>query len=319
MNWNGQRPYLDHCIAKRANPNAAAQLQADLNKRRRSRVDDSLTTKPVFLPLQFSMTAAGRTSPYNATTKALGYDVIITGVKADVQTRDVILRRTEDEKPLVYVGDETDLFLRTDDFSGINATTGGGQTGVFYFPSPILLQRNNRITASMFKTDTTADAEVSNIVFIGVRVFSGSYKAEAIDNDERALIEQRLEMMEIPRVVFLKVPVEFDSAIAGGLAENIFTPQVPESLLVRGVRTTLRQSLIELGVSGEPNWTVEPTPVWAVAGEDELVNDNYQWFSKPIFLHSGNTIEISRVTNSIDGVNIDAQTGNTITFICETV
>jgi len=74
-----------------------------------------------------------------------------------------------------------------------------------------------------------------------------------------------------------------------------------------------------LGIQGEPTWTAEPTPIWAVAAEDELVSENYHWFSKPVFLHSKNTIEISKITNSIDGSLIDAQTGNSITWICETV
>ena len=131
MNWNGSREVLDHLISLGENPDQKTSLQTQFNQRRRAVVQRSLNVRPVFQPLQFSMTAAGVTSPYRATTNALSYDVVITGFKSDTQTRDIIIRRTEDEKPIVYVGDEIDLNLRVDEISGMNATNGGGQLGVF--------------------------------------------------------------------------------------------------------------------------------------------------------------------------------------------
>lgn len=319
MNWNGQRRYLDHAIAKMQNPAMAGKLQAEFDAWRRKRLFDAATTRPVFHPLQFNMLAAAQTSPYRDTTQSLGYDVLITGIKADVQTRDIIIRRTESDLPICYVGDEANLNLRVDDIAGITATTGGGQTGTFYLPSPILVPSQTRLTIEMFKTDVTAAVEQANIVLIGVRVFHRSFADSLLDPAERLLADQFIALRDIPRPVFLKQLVAFDSAIAGGEARNLFTPKVEEPLLIRGIRTTLRQSQIEIGVTGEPTWTIEPTPIWGVAGEDELGHDNYQWFSKPIYLHSGDTVEVRRVINSIDGTLIDAQTGNTITWICETV
>lgn len=318
MNWNGQRRFLDHIIAKRQDPANASKLQSELDAWRRKRLFDAATARPVFHTVQHSMTAAAQTSPYRDTTESLGYDVIITGVKTDTPTRDIIIRRTENDLPICYVGDEEDLRLRVDDIAGSSATVGGGQTGTFYLPAPIIVPAGTRLTIEMFKTDVTADVEIANIVLIGVRVFNRAYAEALIDPAERRLADQFIAMREIPRTVFLKQLVEFDSAIAGGEARNLFTPKVEEPLLIRGVRTTLRQSQIEVGVTGEPTWTVEPTPIWGVAGEDELIHDNYQWFSKPIYLHSGDTVEVRRVINSIDGTLIDPQTDNTITWICET-
>lgn len=318
MNGNGQRRFLNHVINKMQDPAGAGKLQAEFDAWRRKRLSEAATTRPVFHTLQFNMLAAAQTSPYRDTTQSLGYDVLITGIKADVAQRDIIIRRTESDLPICYVGDETNLNLRVDDIAGITATTGGGQTGTFYLPSPILVPAKTRLTIEMFKTDVTAAVEQANIVLVGVRVYHRSFAESLLDPAEKMLADQFIAMREIPRTVFLKQLVAFDSAIAGGEARNLFTPKVEEPLLIRGVRTTLRQSQIEIGVTGEPSWTVEPTPIWGVAGEDELGNDNYQWFSKPIYLHSGDTIEVRRIINSIDGTLIDVQTGNTLTWICET-
>lgn len=319
MNWNGQRETLDHLIRLLSDPGKAATYQTEFDAKRRARVRSALTTRPHFQLLTFEMAAAGQTSPYRDTTQALSYPVVITGFKADTQTREVVIRRTEDEKPIVYVGEETNLFLRLDEIAGQSATLGGGQLGVFYLPQPIILPAGNRLTIEMFKTDTTADPEEANIVLVGLRVMNPAYGELLLDPAERQMVESLIRLREVPRTVFLKQVVDFDAAGAGGEARNLFAPQVEEPLLVRGLRTTLRQSMISLRIQGEPAWTLEPTPIWGIAAEDELIHDNYQWFSKPVFLHSRSQIEIERVINSIDGINIDPQTGNTVTWICETV
>lgn len=319
MNWNGQREYLNHLIAKRQEPQKSPALQNEFDAKRKSKIAAAMQTRPVFLPLQFDMQAAGQISPYSATTNALGYDVIVVGLKTDNPTRDIIVKRTENEKPLVYVGDEANLYLRTDEICGLAATPGGGQLGAFYLPSPIPLGAGQRITIQMFKADTTALPENANIVLIAIRVMPRTYGELLLDADERRLCEELISLREVPQIRFLKLPVSFSSAIAGGTDTNLFSPRVPEPLLIRGVRTTLRESKIEIGIVGEPDWTTLPTPIWGVAAEDELVHENYQWFAKPIYLHSNGQIEVRRITNSIDGVNIDAQFGNSLTFICETV
>jgi hypothetical protein len=267
------------------------------------------------------MLAIGQVVPYRATTPQLNFDYIITGFKADLASpRDIIIRRTEDEKPVVYTGDETSLYLKTGDIAGQSATLGGGQLGTFYLPKPIMLYRGGRITVEMFKTDTTGAAEEANIVLVGIRVFNRAVGEMALDPIERERINFLMQAREVPRTIFLKQAVDFDAAGVGGVCSNLLTPEVPEPLLVLGCRTNLRQSLIQgLRLESEPNWMPSATPIWGVCGEDELVHDNYQWFSRPIYLRSKQGIEIERITNSIDGANIDPQTGNYITWICETV
>lgn len=320
MNWNGQRESLDHLIKTRIEPDKARDLKADFAAKRRAYVMSSLCTRPFFIPLEFQMNLAGQVAPYRATTPQLSFDFIITGIKADTQTRDIVVRRTEDEKPLAYVGEDLNLFLRLDEIAGQGATNGGGQLGVFYLPEPIPLIRGGRLTMEMFKTDTTAGAEEANVVLIGLRVFEKPYGELLLSDSERQSIDFIINARESRRTVFLKQAVSFDSAVAGGEARDLSTPEVEEPLLVVGMRTTLRQSLIEgLRIEGEPNWTINRVPCWGIAAEDELVNENYQWFSKPVYLRSRGSILIDRIINSIDGSLIDAQTGNSITWICKTV
>lgn len=319
MNWNGNKPTLDHLISVLQDPQKAASLRTEFNGKRRARVQQALSTRPYYQLLTFEMAAAGQTAAYRDTTQSLSFPLIIIGIKADRQTRDIVIRRTEDEKPIAYVGEELNLFLRLDEIAGQSVDSGGGQTGVFYLPQPIILPANNRLTVEMFKTDTTPDPEEANIVLVGVRVLNKAYGELLMDPAERAMVEDLIRMREVPRTVFLKQAVAFDSAVAGGEVRNLFTPQVEEPLLVRGLRTTLRHSLISMRINDEPNWMSEQIPVWGVAAEDDLGHDNYQWFARPIYLHSRSQIEVDRITNSIDGTLIDAQTGNSITWICETV
>ena len=320
MNWNGSRETLDHLIRNRIEPERAKRSQDEFNAKRRSRIASALNTRPFFVPLEFNMHAAGQLVPYRATTPQLPFDYIITGIKTDSQTREIVIRRTEDERPLAYVGEETSLYLRLDDIAGLTATNGSGQVGTFYLPKPIMLYRGGRITVEMFKTDATATAEETNIVLVGVRVFKKEVGQLALDKIERERIDFLMKARECPRTVFLKQLVEFDTPIPGGKATDLITPEVPEPLLLLGVRTNLRQSLIQgVRLEGEPNWMPSDVPVWGFAGEDELMHENYQWFSRPIFLRSKQAIQIDRITNSIDGTDMDPQTGNFITWICETV
>jgi hypothetical protein len=172
----------------------------------------------------------------------------------------------------------------------------------------------------MYKPDSTPSPIVVNIVVVGLRVFRSEYGEILLDPQERKRLDWTMEARESPRTVFLKQAVSFDTAGAGGESRNLITPQVAEPLLIRGVRTTLRNSLIEgLRIEGEPNWMPSLIPIWGLAAENDLLHENYQWFSRPIYLRSGQSIEIARIRNSIDGVIGDSQFGNSITWIAETV
>lgn len=319
MNWNGQRPWVDHFIATRSDAAGAPAAQAALNERRRRRLFEAALTRPIYLPLTFALPATGQVSPIRDTTTSLGHDVLIVGARSDTQTRDIVVRATESDRSLVRIGDETSLYLRCDEFAG-QLPGNGGQTGIQYWPVPILLRQGQRITIEMFKTDTTADAEEANIVLVGIRAYGKEYANALLDAGEMAAVDHFLNAREFPAVTHLKVAWNFSTALAGGEARNILTPRVEEPLLVRGVRTSLRNSLIEIGLASEPSWTVEETPYWAIAGEDELIADNWLWFPKPIYLRRNAQIELRRIVNSIDtGTPLDAQNGNTMTFYCETV
>ncbi len=320
MNWNGQRQTLDHLISLAVSPGRQASIQADFDAKRRSRIQSALSTRPLFLPLQFSMTAAAQTSPYRDLTPSLGYDVIITGIKTDTPSRNINIRQTESERSLVRVGDNINLFLTGDDVAGTTAGLTPGQNGTFYLPSPIRVPQGSRVTVEMYKQDATAGAEVANVVLIGVRVLNPSWGEMLLDPDERLVIDRCLYLSPAPTPLLLKVPVNFDVAGVGGVAESIMTPRVENPLLVRGMRSNLAWSTVELGVAGEPTWTPRATPIWAVAQEAEQNNDAYMWFSRPVYLKSDNQITVYRVTNGgVDNATFDDQNGNTITFICDTV
>lgn len=320
MNWNGQRQSLEHLISLATNPARQASLQADHDAKRRSRIQSALSTRPIFLPLQFSMTAAAQTAPYRDLTPSLAYDVIITGFKTDTPSRQISIRRTENDRSLVRIGDDLNLFLTGSDVAGGTAGISPGQNGTFYLPSPLVVPKGTRVTVEMYKQDATADPEVANLVLVGVRVLNPAYADVLLDDAEKALIDHCIRLAPTSTTLFLKQSVAFDVAGVGGVAENLLGPRVEVPLLIRGMRTTLANSLIELNINGEPSWTPRPTPIWAVATEDDQRNDAYQWFSKPIYLKSDNQIEIVRVTNGgVDNLTFDNQTGNTITWVCETV
>lgn len=322
MNWNGQREKLQHAIKIASDPANRAIYQAEFNAGRRRLVEQSLLTRPVFIPLRFDLNAAGQDPAYRETTAMLEYDTVIVGIKSDTQTRNIVLKYTENEQSLLRTGNDFNTFLRVDDIAGQTVTNGGGQIGTFYLPSPVFLEARRRFTIEMYKTDTTGTAEEANIVLIGLRVLTKEHAASLIRQDESALIDELIALRAVPQIRLLKVPVTFSTALAGGIDEDIYTPAVEEPLLVRGIRTTLRQSRIEIGFRGDDLWTYEETPIWAVAGEDEIGHENYQWFPKPVYLHADRQIYIRRITNGIGptGIeNIDTQTDNTITFLCETV
>lgn len=323
MNWNGQRPIVEYYEKVLSDPSVRAAEREKLAAFRRKRAYDSLLTRPVYLPLQFTMDAAGRVNPYRDTTPQLGYDVVITGIKTDCwigNGRDITFQLSDGSETLVRTGNADNLFLRTDDIAGCTVDAGGGQVGVFYLPQPFLLRQDSAILVEMFKTDTTGSTEVANIVLIGYRVLPAAYANVAVDIDERQKIEDIIRLNETPKTRILKIPVAFAAAAVGSQLSALSSPRIQEPILLRGMRTTLRHSTLEIGIEGESDWMTEQVPIWAVADENEQGNDNYIWFSKPIFLHSNNSVVIRRIVNgNIDQANVDATTGGQISFIYDTI
>lgn len=322
--WNGQRRSVDYWIKVLSEPDKRPALREELAAVRRRRIYDSLLTRPVFVPLTFSMNAAGQVIPYRQITPDLGYDVVITGMRTDCWVgsgRDIEMRLTDDEgsQPFVRIGDDTTLYLRTDDIMGCSVDAGGGQVGVFRLPQPVLLNRGNRVAIEMYKTDTTAAAEVVNVVLIGFRVLPRAYAETALDIDEQRLIDSIIARRDVWQTRTQKVAVTYSAATVGIQATNITFPRIEEPILLRGLRTPMRQSTIEIGIEGEANWMPSQVPIWAVAAENDLGSDNYLWFSRPVFVHSQRGVVIPRMINgNIDQSNVDPTT-NQITIIYDTV
>lgn len=322
MDFNGQKRIVDYYKKVLSDPASRPAERAKLAEVRRRRIYDSLLTRPVYIPLQFTLNAAGQLTPYRASTPQLGYDVVITGIKTDCWPgagRDITFSLSDGSQNIARTGNDDTISLRTDDIAGCTVDAGGGQVGVFYWPQPFPLPSDSRITVEMMKTDTTGADEVVNFVLIGYRVLSGAYAANAISDTTRAQIDQLITFRETPQMRVLKIPVNFAAATVGEVAVDLESPRVEEPLLIRGMRTTLRQSTIELGIEGEANWMPSQTPIWAVADENDQGNGNYIWFSDPIFLNPDGALAIRRAINgNIDQLNVDPTT-NQIAVICETV
>jgi hypothetical protein len=314
MNNSGNHRNLEHAINILRNPAKARESQTELNKKRLARVEKSIGIRPVYIPFEFVLGAASQVSPYQDITPSLPYDVVISGLMSDNSARQLVIRESFRDLPFVLAGENRNLYLNLGDLAGGTSAAAKGQKGIFYLPSPIVLEAGNRLNLDVYKTETTPDPETINFVLVGYRV-SKNYQ---LDDAERKLVLDSIAKRSLPRTIWLKQQIDFDSAIVGGKARNVYTPQCDEPLLIRGCRSSLRQSLIDLGIEGEAVWTTNDCPIWAIVGDDEDESDSYMWFQRPIFLPSRETLEMS-LTNSIDGVNIDPQLANQITWICETV
>lgn len=285
----------------------------EVNARRRARVDRALQTRPFYLPLQFVLPAAGQISPVSVRTPFLSYDVNIVGAIADSPTREINFKRTENEIPLVYTGDELNLHMTLDEIAGQTLQPGGGKVGAWHFPNPFTLQANRRLTVEMFKTDTTATAQIVNLVLVCVRTFRSGQAEGILTEEQNKLVNFFINARPVPEMRLLKQQIKFDPQ---GRARNIVSPSVSEPLLIRGCRTTLDFSTIEIKVEGEVDWQERPMPIWAVAAQDSLGHSNYCWLARPVFLPAKALLEMS-LTNTLNGVLSD--TDGTITWYAETM
>ena len=332
MNRNGHGSIVDYWIKVLSEPATRDAEMVSLQTRRRQQVLNSLLTRPFYLPLQFTMLAAGTPAPYTQLTAQLGYDVVITGVRTDSWVdgvagtfppagRQIIVQFTNnnESQTIVRTGGDPTLYLRTDDIAGSTVASGGGQAGVFQLPSPIYLQAGNRIQVDMLKPDTTGANVVSNIVFVGFRVLPKAAAEAVLTPRELTLIDQYIANRETPEMRFLKLGVEFDAATVGSQIKGLTTTKLQEPVILRGIRSTLSQSTIQLGIDGEAAWMPSQVPIWAVTAENDLSTDAYLWFEKGVYLPSQTIINIPLIINGgVDGSNVDTTNGE-ITFIYQTV
>jgi len=330
MNRNGHGPVVDYWIKvlSEPDPDTRSTQRMSLAAKRKEKVLNSLLTRPFYQPLTFTMNAAGQVQPYNQLMPDLGYDVVITGARCDawlagppVSGRDIVIQFTNnnESQQIVRTGGDTTLYLTTDDFAGSTIDSGGGQLGVFQFTNPIFLEKGNRISVDMYKTDTTADPETVNLVFIGFRVYKKQAAETVITPQELALIDRYINGRETPEMRFLKLTANFPAAAVGSEIVNLQTVKLAEPVILRGLRTTLRNCTLQIGINGEPEWMPEQTPIWAVMAENDMQVDNYLWFEKGVYLPSMTPINITRMINgNIDQANVDPTTGE-ITIIYDTV
>lgn len=305
---------LEHAINLLRSPATAAKQQLDFNNKRLARIEKALSTRPVYIPMKFDLLAASQTSAYNQISKPLPYDVIITGVISNNGNRQIVIRESYQDTKICLTGESRNTYLKLSDLGGGNFLTTSGKKGLSPFPSPLTLRRNNRLDVDIYKTAATAAAEVLQVVFVGYRV----YKSSRLDEEQLPLVQQFMNARDYPRTVFLKHKINFDVAGVDGVALGLFTPESDEFLLIRGVRTTLSFSNCLIKLSGESEWTINNTPIWAIAAESENDQMSYLYFERPIPYPAKNVIEMS-FFNGADGVNIDPQNDNEITWICETV
>ena len=313
MNFNGNFEFVNHSIAIKRNKKLAAKYQQDFNAKRMNKVEKALATRPILIPLCFKLNAAGQITPYTERTVSLSYDVTVIGFMAD-SSRDVQFRRAETDSPFLHTGGEQNLYLTLDEIAGGEVISSEGQTGIFYFPTPLELDANRRLIFDVYKTDDTPDPQEVNIVLIGIRTYPSV--DTLLSKEMRDMVNDLINFRKLPEFKFIKQKIEFETAVAGGQATGIYTPKVDEPLLIRGCRSTFNHSRITAKIEGESAWTVGRTPVWALAAQQGLVHENYNYFQRPVFLPPNTHIEME-LQNGI-GDLIDEQKG-TITWLCETV
>lgn len=312
MNFNSNSKHLEMGVSRLLNK-VSDEKQKDYDNARLKAVEKAAQTSPVFIPLSFNLLAAGQVSPFEAITPALSYDVLIVGFICDNTSREIVFRETTKDILYNYVGDNKNLKLTVSDVSGGNNLASKGQKTPFYLPIPFLIRKQDRISLDVYKQDITANDETLDIVLIGYR----AARNPSLSQEDSANVKEFIRTRKEPKTVFLKQSVNFDTAAVGGKAE-FSMPQVSEPLLIRGFRSTLQASEIKIKIEGQQDWTVSAIPIFGLCAGDENENDNYFWLQRPVFLPSNQVIDVD-LTNSYNGSTLDAQNGNTITAIAQTV
>ena len=323
MNFNGQTRVVNHLINVLSDPSVRTAERQRLAEVRRLRARDATIAQPFYFPMTFSMTAAANDLPYRQYTPNLSYDVIIIGAKTNCWPgfgRKIVVSKADGQENFVRNGNDSAIFLRTDDIAGSTVAAGGNPNGVFYWTQPFLLKQNESLSVEMIKQDLTSEIEVVNLTFIAIRVYPQLQQRITIDENESALIDRLIALRETPLSKYMKVGITFPSDDVGATATNIYTPQNDEPMILRGVRTNLSNCTLSLGLEGGPNWMADQTPIWAIGAENESQVDNYLWGERGIYVHSNQSIVINSMINgNIDQQNVDVATGGEITFLYDTV
>lgn len=316
MDFNNNHRWVDHLINARRFPEKAAAAQADLNRYRRARIETAAATRPIYLSLFYDLPGEELISPISQTTPDLRYDCVITGVIASTtQNRRIIFKKAESELPFVILEQQaTNLRLTLEDLAGNSDATN--QQRIFYFPTPLDLRAGERLSIEIFDTN---EAEELQIVFVGYRVLPPG--SNTVNPEQQALITRYLQFRRTPEIRLLTQRIIFDADQPNAKTGLIFSPQAAEPLLIRGCRSSLNVSTIRLRIEGEPEWSPAAFPIFALATQTGVGQQNYEYFERPIFLPAKTAIEME-LTNSVDSSGIfdnSLEVSREITWLCETV
>jgi hypothetical protein len=314
---NIRKEWLSHAMDLRRFPNLPIneQKQTGVNSARFARVEKAMYRLPVYLPIRWDLPAVAPLAPITASTpNKLNYDVLIVGAISDSPNREVVFKSSDLEINPSYLGKSSRIRLTLGDIAGTTKSNQGAtNVAINFFTSPFILYQGQQITLDMFK-ETTANTEVANLVFVGLRIFSDRASFDGYLDEELAFVKKSIEAREVPRQVFLKQEVVFD---ASGLANDVFTPDIDEPLIIRGVRSSLVASEIrEIKLRSGISWITSPCPSWAVFCEPNSW-DQYLMLKEPVFLPRRSEIQVS-LANTIAGTGIIDPNGS-ITWLCETV
>lgn len=316
MNIN--KEWFTHIIDSRRFPNKTSEIKArqeKVNAGRLARVEKAMYRMPVYIPLKWVLPAIAPISPITATTNnKINFDVLIVGAISDCPNRQIRFKSSNNEINPSYLGKDVATNLVVGDIAGTTMQySNDAQIGIFEYTSPFILYPNNQLTIEMYK-DTTDNEEISNLVFVGYRIFSEKFTFTNFQEDEIKEIKGFISQREIPRQKWLKHEIKFD---AEGFASDVLTPDIDEPLIIRGIRTDLKHSVIQrIKFQNHLDWLTEDTPIWAIASETRG-NGNYHYFKQPLYLPRKSAIQID-LKNTIDGTSYIDGDGS-ITWLCETV
>jgi hypothetical protein len=315
MMKNPTKEWFNHAISLRRFPGVDVEKKQEaVNKGRFDRVEKSFWRLPVYLPLRWDLPAAAPIAPIAATTSnRLDYDLLIVGAITDTPNRQIRFKNSNSEINPSYVGRNISVNLTLGDIAGTTTRfSNDAQVGIFYYTSPFVLYKDQQITIELFK-EATATTEVSNLVFIGYRIFNEKQTFAKAEDAEIKEIKQFIALREVPRQIFLKSDVVFDG---NGLASDVRTPDTDEPLIIRGVKTTLRHSAIQsCKLQNGLEFNVGDVPSWALFCEPNG-HDNYHYFKEPLYLPRKTALQMD-IKNTIDSVYVDGN--GSITWLCETV
>jgi hypothetical protein len=318
MDFNGNTHTLNHLIGVRRRPQTARSEQDKFDQQRFNRILAVLATRPHICALRFALPAAASVTPISVNTPTLRHDLIITGAMTN-STRPFEFEKRNQARQQIYI-EASDFATRfnLDDYAG-QVVPEGGFNGVFYYPHPFVIGEGTFETFKVYKVDADP-AEIAWLVFNGLRVFPENYAEAQLSAQQAERIKAAILDREAPRTHYAKVKIDFDGA---GKA-SFKTPKFEEPHILRGVKTTLNQSLIKFHIEGEADLTSNPdenglggyVPLWSFAAQEGNKRELYGWQQRGLFIDSNKRI-YGDLINTLDGAATDAD--GELTLILETM